>query len=249
MQKIFLKTILISAGFLSNIACNHLVFAQDLSQEPSSSQSSVALPKDLDITKVSLGNLSEQVSLQRHDLKDLKSQITDVKKKINYNSRLIDYLNTQLMQIQIGSKLTAAKNHLLPQDLGAKHGKKDQSKISEDSLYNKAFNLLSMNKHKKAIAAFNSFLEKNPKTIHANEINYLLGQLYLITDNNDYAMSSFKKVTSDYPKAPEAVLQVGRLYLLNGDAAHAKQFLEKVMKSYPESDAADHAKHWLNTMK
>ena len=92
-------------------------------------------------------------------------------------------------------------------------------------------------------------MKKYPKSPIVGEVYYLLGQLYLLTDNNDYAISSFKKVPGSSPRAADAMLQVGKLYIVGGDAAHAKQSLDEVIKNHPKSVAAEHAKVWLKTMQ
>jgi tol-pal system protein YbgF len=257
MRGLFSGVILIGAGLLAGVACNNLAFSQ-ASTGSKSVHASQVNPNltfkaesngNSDAKDSYLGNLSDQVSLHGKDLKALKSQIAAIQKKIDQNSRLISYLNSQLLQVQVGSKLSITEKPSLPKEPDiSKDGKKPLMGASQSALYNHAIDLLNQNKYKPSIDAFNSFLQKYPKTTYVNEIYYLLGQLYLMTDNNDYAISSFKKVGADSTNRPEAVLQVGKLYLLNGDAAHAKQFLERVVKDYPKSDAAEHAKAWLKTM-
>lgn len=258
MRRLFSVAILTGTGLFASVACNNLAFSQASTGTKSSQQASQLKPNltfkagsngNIGNKDVYLGNLSDQISLQAKNLQDLKSQIADIQKKIEQNSRLISYLNSQLLQVQVGSKLSITEKPILPkQPDSSKDGKKPLMNSSQSALYNHAYDLLNQNKYKAAIDAFNLFLQKYPKTTNASEINYLLGQLYLITDNNDYAISSFKKVAEGSSRKPEAMLQVGKLYLVNGDAAHAKQFLEKVVKDYPKSDAAEHAQVWLKTM-
>ena len=257
MRRLFSVAILTGTGLLASVACNNLAFSQT-STGTKSAQASQVKPNltfkaesngNADAKDSPLSNLSDQVSLQGNDLNDLKLQMAVVQKKIDQNSRLISYLNSQLLQVQVGSKLSITEKPNLPKEFAkSKDGQKSLMDSSQSALYNHAYDLLNQNKYKAAIDTFDSFLQKYPKTVYINEINYLLGNLYLITDNNDYAISSFKKVKPDSSHGPEAMLQVGKLYLINGDAAHAKQFLEKVVKDAPKSDAAEHAKVWLKAM-
>ena len=114
MRGLFSGVVFIGAGLLASVACNNLAFSQT-STGTKSAQSSQVKPNltfkaesngNYDVQDGYLSNLSDQVSLQGKDLKTLKSQVAAIQKKIDQNSRLISYLNSQLLQVQVGSKLS-----------------------------------------------------------------------------------------------------------------------------------------------
>ena len=111
----------------------------------------------------------------------------------------------------------------------------------EQATYDAAFNALKGADYPKAITTFKTFLASYPTSPLASNAQYWLGEAYYVTREYNEAISSFRKVTTDWPdsrKAPDALVKIGFTQAAMGRNAEARATLEDVARRYPGTDAA-----------
>ena len=240
----------VCAIFLSGVIFSANSFAQHL-DSISNNKSKSNISSGSDSAPGYLSNLSDQVAMQAKDIESLKSQVSALKAKVNSNDALISYLSQEVMQIQAGTKLSTVnypRSIIVPAS-----NKSDKSKISEsvksqNVLLKKAYDFMANNKPNSAIKSFNDYLKQYPKSPDADDINYLLGELYIQEKKTDLAIQSFKKVSDNSPRESDAKLALGQLYLAAGDAYNSKKIFDEIIKKYPKTNNAQTAKLLLDNM-
>lgn len=123
--------------------------------------------------------------------------------------------------------------------------------LSENEAYDQAVNLiLKERRYDDAIPAFETFIDKFPKSIYIPNAHYWLGQLLFNKAMYPEAQLHFDKVISLYPdsnKRSDALLKQGTVLQKLGDNAGAKKLFQQVVDEYPESNSANLAKSRLLT--
>jgi len=107
--------------------------------------------------------------------------------------------------------------------------------------YRSALSLMRAQDYDGAIAALDSFIQRNPG--HALEGNALHWKGEAQYARRDYraALTSFDAVVQRYPrsaKRSDALLKVGMCHRRLGDEELARTFFQRVRKEFPKSDAA-----------
>lgn len=102
-----------------------------------------------------------------------------------------------------------------------------------------------------AIAAFETFSKKYPKSTLQPNAGYWLGQLSYSSGKKDNALYYFAKVAKDYPgsvKAPESLYKVGIIMQEKGEKAQAKAVYSQVSRLYPGTESAKNAEKRLKAL-
>lgn len=236
-------------GRISSIACGCLlsssmvVYSHDLSLSSSAAQVQPSIGAENHVL-----NLREQVVSQTKEINAIKQDLEQLKSKVSANDALIAYLSEEVMQIQAGKRVSSVGYPSSVKIKSSSSSNKNASDSSQSLMLKKSYDLMNSNKYSQAIIAFNDFLKKYPKSQDVDDVNYFLGELYLLDKKTDLAIQSFKKVSVKSNRAPDALVALGQLYLQNGDAYNAKKILDQVTKQYPNTDSAQRAKLLLSNM-
>jgi tol-pal system protein YbgF len=101
--------------------------------------------------------------------------------------------------------------------------------------YQAAYQLLQNKQYTEASAAFNAYLQAYPQGEYVANVDYWLGEIYLIQQNYPQAEQAFSRVVNQYPahqKSADALLKLGYVYEAMGDQTRALATLDKVQQQY-----------------
>ncbi len=103
-----------------------------------------------------------------------------------------------------------------------------------------------------AIAAFQAFVGKHPRSALAPRAQYWIGDSYYNLRDYRNAIASQQKLISAYgdsPSVPDALLNIASSQLEQGDTAGARKTMDGLVARYPSTEAAEKAKRRLATLK
>jgi tol-pal system protein YbgF len=103
-----------------------------------------------------------------------------------------------------------------------------------------------------AIAGFQNFISRYPKSTLAHRAQYWIGDCqYNLRDFKNAIASQQRLIASysDSASVPDALLNISSSQLELGDAAAARKTLDGLVARYPTSEAAEKAKRRLATLK
>ncbi|MEM1243455.1 MAG: tol-pal system protein YbgF, partial [Pseudomonadota bacterium] len=99
-----------------------------------------------------------------------------------------------------------------------------------------------------AQVAMESYLKNHPQGHYISNAHYWLGELYLLKNQTQKALTQFQVVANRYPqspKIPDALLKIGFVYYDIGQFVKAKQQLLQVTQKYPNTTVAQLANNRL----
>lgn len=103
-----------------------------------------------------------------------------------------------------------------------------------------------------AIAAFQAFVGKHPRSALAPRAQYWIGDSYYNLRDYRNAIASQQKLISAYgdsASVPDALLNIASSQLEQGDTAGARKTMDGLVARYPSTEAAEKAKRRLATLK
>jgi tol-pal system protein YbgF len=112
---------------------------------------------------------------------------------------------------------------------------------AEKEEYQQAYNELRNGHTNQSIEQFNTYLNKYPTGVYANNAQYWLGEAYRVNKDNDAARKAFNDVIEKYPngaKVPDAILKLGYLEIEQKNPGKAREYLTRVATEYPNTPAA-----------
>ena len=118
----------------------------------------------------------------------------------------------------------------------------------EQIMYQRALDALKAGRHDQAIADFEEFLTRYPRSEFAGNAHYWLGEANYATRRHEAAATHFKKVMDNYPnstKLADATLKLGFAYYELGEREQARKVLSDVVARYPSTRAAQLANERL----
>jgi tol-pal system protein YbgF len=119
---------------------------------------------------------------------------------------------------------------------------------AENRAFEAAHGLFKGGSYENAVAAFQEFLEKYPKSVHVPNAGYWLGNALFTLKDYKSALGAYQSLLKAYPstpKAPEVLFSIaGCQQELKQDAA-AQKTLKQLVAKYPGSEAAGKAKKLL----
>jgi tol-pal system protein YbgF len=89
--------------------------------------------------------------------------------------------------------------------------------------------------------SFAAFVAKNPKSRHASDALYYLGETYYLRGRQREAAEQYLKISTNYassPRAPEAMLRLGEALHALGAKEQACATFSEVPRKYPRASAA-----------
>ncbi|PIQ43719.1 MAG: tol-pal system protein YbgF [Gammaproteobacteria bacterium CG11_big_fil_rev_8_21_14_0_20_46_22] len=121
----------------------------------------------------------------------------------------------------------------------------------EAQLYEAAKAQIDSKNYSAAIKGMNAYLSQYPAGQYAANAYYWLGELYMISGDNQKANDAFTTVVSNYPKSgkvQDAMLKLGMLAMSNQDYVSAKKTFNTLIKQYPDTPAARVASKQLDQL-
>jgi len=122
----------------------------------------------------------------------------------------------------------------------------------EKAQYEATLKAYQQGKYEAAIAGFEGFLKKHPKSDLADNAQFWIGECYMALKQYEKAILAYQEVIKKYPKAnkvPNALLRQALAFYEINDKTSSRLLLKKIIKKYPESSEAKIAKAKLEKMK
>ena len=122
----------------------------------------------------------------------------------------------------------------------------------EQAEYDTALAILRDGRYSDAALAFKQFIDRYPAGGYTDNAYYWLGETYYVTREFDKALTTFGKLTTEFPdsqKMADSRLKLGYIHYEKQDWKAARTELETVTKSWSTSTAARLAADRLARMK
>ena len=195
------------------------------------------------------GRIEETEYLIKQKLKTLEnfdekkgSQLAEVGRTASINKDRIDrneqYLDYESTESEL--KLDVRSN--------AKSEVKTEKQLSEIEMYNLAKKAFDQGDFESARAGFQKLLKNYPKSRHADNAQFWIGEIYYREKWYEKAILEYQKVIEKYPngnKVQSSFLKQGLAFYNIGDKANARLILKELVRKYPKSNEAKIAKRKL----
>ncbi len=175
-----------------------------------------------------LDSFEEKEKNRGSRLDQLAEDIRQIKKRSN---RLEKYLNLEY-------SATAAN---VLKDASIADDPKQINKLTEKQLYLSAKKAFDSTDFAKALAMFEEFLKKYPKSKNADNSQFWIGEIYYHDKWYEKAILEYQKVIEKYPrgnKVPAALLKQGLAFFRLGDKANTRLILKELIKKFPKVNEA-----------
>ena len=119
-----------------------------------------------------------------------------------------------------------------------------------DAAYEQTIELVRERKFDQALAQLKAFSIQYPDSRYADNVQYWLGEVYIVKRRYEEARDSFITVLQKYPesnKVPDATYKLGTIFDKLGDQKLAKEYLETVIKRFPNTSAAQLSETYLRS--
>ncbi|GAB6095143.1 tol-pal system protein YbgF [Desulfatiferula olefinivorans] len=124
------------------------------------------------------------------------------------------------------------------------------AKLSETQLYDEGQSALDKDDFQRARDAFGRLLRDFPKSSHADNAQFWIGESYYREKWYQKAILEYQKVIENYPggnKVAGAYLKQGLSFFELGEAENARLILNELLKKFPKSGEAGLAKKKLDS--
>ncbi len=212
----------------------------------SSSSGSVASSAPADVQT----EMYNQLQVLRQEVQDLRGLVEEQTFEINRlkQQRLDDYMNVdrRLSAISGGAPTSAPKS---ASAVGSSTNASTTSAPAvggEKEQYIKAFQLVKDKNYDEAIKQYNLYLQSYPQGRYEPNVQYWLGEIYLLKGGFEQSRKWFSALIDTYPqhdKIPDAKYKLGTVYHKLGNVAKAKSLLTEVAAT--DTNAARLARDYL----
>jgi tol-pal system protein YbgF len=191
------------------------------------------------LIKRKVGSLDNSKGKRTSQLDRMEQLLSSNKDRI---VRIEQYLN--LETTELGSTLNKAPDATVV----TSPAKTD----SADDIYATAKQGYDQNNFEDARERFQQFLTRYPKSEHADNAQFWIGETYYREKWYEKAILEYQKVIEQYPngnKVPASLLKQGFAFSKLGDQANARLIFAELVKKYPKSNEAKIAKQKIKALK
>lgn len=178
----------------------------------------------------------------------LSRESTELQGTIQTNQHLIETQRqeTQKLYHDLDLRLEALEERLslLSVQIGDAVRKIDPKVALEGDAYQAGLNKIQSNNYLEAIAQFNAFLKKYPKSSLSPLAQYWIAESYSALRDWQRAIKEYQKVIDKYPKhekTRQALLGQGTCFVELGMVDEAEVFFHKVSELFPKTTEANQA--------
>ena len=226
------------------------------------SQFSVHLLNELDTLNQEVLELRGQIEEYQHQLELLHK--CHEQRYVDFDNRLSHLFKIQIKKTVTTNIAPAVDSFSIPKPLTSKKEQQlynpQKEKLSEQSVYEIAYQFIEQKRYQDALIAFQDFLWQFPKGQYSPNAHYWIGEIYLtqwqIDKTNqlnlDKAISSFKTITSCYAKHHKAIDSLLKLGLIEIDKENwtaAKNYLTQLIHEHPNSSRTRIAEARIQQLK
>lgn len=123
--------------------------------------------------------------------------------------------------------------------------------LTEQQLYQMAYDSAINSQFERAIAEFDQYLSIHPQGRFTTNSHYWKGQSYLYLARYDEAISEYNVILQQYPgdaKVPDSMYGQAIAYEGMGNVQRARQLLQQIMRDYPNTGVASLADTRLRSL-
>jgi tol-pal system protein YbgF len=217
-----------------------------------------APPDDLNSRVTRLERIMESQALvdMLSRIESLQQEVQELRGKVDEQSHTLVELQRRNRELytQLDRRLTSLEQaggdtpDETPFD-GAGDG---SGPVDEQTVYQRAFELLRGLHYEQATSAFNKYLEQYPKGRYAPMAQYWIGEASYVQREFKAAIPAYQKLIDDYPtspKVPEAMFKIGASYQELGDEEAAAKAFTALSGKFPDSPEAAQARAQLQQGK
>ena len=155
---------------------------------------------------------------------------------------LLDRLSINLNQMEI--RLRYIEQYLNLESTGSHSTPKKQSQTAEKNQtdqerYIAAKQAFDQSDFETARTAFETIIKDFPKSEHADNAQFWIGEIYYREKWYEKAILEYQKVIENYPKGnkvPASLLKQGFAFISLGDKANSRLILKELSQKYPETN-------------
>ena len=190
--------------------------------------------------------LKDDVQLLRGRLEEsefmLQEQLNTAVNADKGTQILLDKLSINLNQIE--ARLKYIEQYLNLESAGSRSAPKDPSQPAEKTLsdqdrYVAAKQAFDQGDFETARPDFLSIIKDFPKSEHADNAQFWIGEIYYQEKWYEKAILEYQKVIENYPKGnkvPASLLKQGFAFISLGDKANARLILKELSQKHPETN-------------
>ena len=179
----------------------------------------------------------------------IQEEFSAVKGQTEALSHQLKAQNEELMRLisDLQSRVQAVEDRMsmLSSQMTGALGKVSPAAASEAEGYQKALDLANETKYLEAASAFESFIQKYPKSQFAPRAREWIGECFYSSRDYKRAIKEYQVFIEKFPKdqkVPDAIFKQGNSFYELGMLDEARAFYEKVISAYPTNPAAGKAK-------
>ena len=217
-----------------------------------------ALAAKVDQTNSQLQNTNQNLEQAKADLAAKEQQLTDLREnrakeaadRALAAAAAAEQARQKEKDLSRQREITPA--HVKKKPEGESAGEPEATTAAQNSPeqkeYQKAYDLFEKKNYKQAYAAFNTFIENNPKSSLVANARFWMGDCLYNQKEYAVAILEYQKVIADFknhPKAPAALLKQALAFEQLKDNDTAKIIYQKLATEYPNSEQAAVAKKKL----
>lgn len=172
-------------------------------------------------SKDSNGNHGDQLDRIEQMLRSNKDRIIRIEQYLNFETK--------------EPALKSGKDSATASGLSA------AKQLSADDIYNSAKQAFDQGDFEAARKGFQQLLERYPKSEHADNAQFWVGETYYREKWYEKAILEYQKVIEKFPKGnkvPASLLKQGLAFASLGDKANARLILTELVQKYPKSNEA-----------
>lgn len=191
------------------------------------------------------GRWEEQEHQRRQAVEKLEERLSAQDKKLSAMEEKLGGFGEKLDLLFDEIKKDREESASLARAAAEAVKKKENTGKKGTDLLNQGIGAFKKKKYSEAVAAFESYVEENPKGKHVIEANYFLGESLWTQKEYQRAILAFSVVHEKAPKTPRgrmATLRIAECFKALKKNDEAKSFVKLLVDSAPESEEAKKAK-------
>lgn len=138
-----------------------------------------------------------------------------------------------------------------PRSVGGSRGTLQPAVLSEQQLYQMAYDSVINSNFERSVAEFDQYLSIYPEGRFVTNAHYWKGQAFLYLERFTEAQESYEIILNQYPdsaKLPDAMYGLGLAYQGLGNIPRARQLLNDIKRRFPNTGVANLADTRLLTL-
>jgi len=182
-------------------------------------------------------------------MKSSQDDLNAMKGQVEATSRILQAQRDEMIRLinDLQARITVIEERMgvFSSQVTSAIGKVNPAAGAEASAYQKALDLANGSHYLEAAGAFESFLQKYPRSQWASNARFWVGESFYLSRDYKRAIKEFQLFIEKYPrdaKISEAILKQGNSFYELGLIDESRAFYEKVVSSYPSSKDAKAAK-------